>query len=68
MVLLSGDPAGFRTDPSGADAVRMTRREERTRMMDEENGERAPAGAGTEEPEEVKESIEELEEIGVRLQ
>lgn len=36
-------------------------------MMDEENGERAHAGAGTDEPEEVKESIEELEEIGVRI-
>ncbi len=62
-----GDPAGCRTDPSGADAVRMTRREERTRMMDEENGERAPAGAGTDEPEEVKEAVQELDEIGVRI-
>ena len=46
----------------------MTRREERTRMMDEENGERAPAGAGTDEPEEMKEAVQELDEIGVRLQ
>ncbi len=63
-----GDPECCRTDPSGAEGVRRTRREERTRMKDEENGERAPAGAGTDEPEEVKEAVQELDEIGVRLQ